>query len=69
MSKNIDLNEDTELEQLIQSLLDEEEGSCIKCGFKMIQQYKMEPTTLSTEIKMRCHQCGHTALDETKLLS
>jgi len=35
----------------------------------MIQQYKTEWKDLSTEIKMRCHHCGHTAVDETKLLS
>ena len=69
MSKNLNLTDDSELEQLIQSIMEEDEGSCIKCGFKMIQQYRTEWVSLTTEIKMRCHQCGHTEVDDTKMLS
>ena len=69
MSKDLFSDDEQSLEELMQSILDEEPGICIKCGHKMIQQYKTEWNDLSTEIKMRCHHCGHTALDETKLLS
>ena len=70
MPKNFDISEDCELEQLIQSLIEEEEeGTCTKCGHKMIQQYKTEWSELTTEIKMRCQKCGHTQIDSKKLLS
>lgn len=69
MPKNLYSDEEQTLEELMQSILEEEPGMCIKCGHKMIQQYKTEWSGLSTEIKMRCHHCGHTAVDEKKLLS
>ena len=69
MSKHIYSDEEQDLEEIMQSILDEDPGHCIKCGHKMIQQYKTKWDQLSTEIKMQCHQCGHSAKDETKLLS
>lgn len=69
MSKNQFPDDDQCLEELIQSVLDEEPGICIKCGHRMIQQYKTQWVEFSTDIKMRCHHCGYTAQKETKLLS
>ncbi len=69
MSKSLYSEDDQNLEELMQSILDEEPGMCIKCGHRMIQQYKTQWEELSTEIKMRCNHCGHTASDEKKLLS
>ena len=69
MSNSLLPDDDETLEELIQSVLDEEPGTCIKCGHKMIQQYKTKWDQFSTEIKMKCYNCGHTASDERKLLS
>ena len=69
MSKSQYQEDEQDLEELIQSILDEEPGTCIKCGFKLMQEYKTKWDLLSTQIKLKCHKCGHTATNETKLLS
>ena len=69
MSKSLYDDEDQNLEELMQSILEEEPGTCIKCGHRMIQQYSTKWDHLTTEIKMQCNHCGHTASKESKLLS
>jgi len=61
--------EEETLEELLHSVLDEDPGSCIKCGNKMIQKYQTKWSTLSTEIKLKCEVCGHSSKVEKKLLS
>lgn len=69
MSKNLNFSTEQELDEIIQSLMEENPNMCFKCGHKLIQQYKTEWNNLSTEIKMKCHQCGHAESSEKKLLS
>ena len=69
MSKSLLCETEDEMEELIQSLMDEGPNICLKCGHKMIQQFKTEWSELSTEVKMKCFHCGHTAHDDKKLLN